>query len=175
MRYFMGAASVAAWLLTGFAALAQTESQVVFKHKAWEVQVVAFDNATVSCVAQVKKNGPTFSIWADGRSPVRLQFYSPVWEFDSDRADVVVQIDRRAKWNLNGAELYENSVLFDLPGDDAGSRFLLEVVRGNTLKLQNVGGALIESWSLAGSSASISALIDCTEILTSDADKNPFN
>ena len=37
---------------------------------------------------------------------MQLQFYSTAWEFgEGDTADLEVQIDSRAPWNLTGADL----------------------------------------------------------------------
>ena len=171
---FLTAFAVSVLMLAGSAA-AQSDSRVVYAHKAWEVRVVAFDDATLACVAKVDKPGSYFSIWADGNSSVELVMYSNAWSFGDSTADVVVQIDRRAKWDLTNADLSGSSVMFTLPNNDSAERFLLEVVRGNTVKLYNTSNRLIESWSLAGSAASINALIDCTNALLSDLDGNPFN
>lgn len=155
-------------------ALAEPVAETVYSHKAWEVQVVGFDDGTISCVAQVSEGGESFSIWSDAAEAVKLQFYSSAWNFDGGSADLDVQIDRRASWELSNAELYLQSVLFDIPGNDDGVRFLTEVMRGNTLYLRNDQGAHVQSYSLAGSSASIQALIDCVDVLQQNP-SNPFN
>jgi hypothetical protein len=154
-------------------ALAQ-QSEVVFIRRAWEVRIVRFDDGSAACVAQVSQPGDSFSIWADAVNPVRLQFYSTAWSFgEGDTADLVVQIDRRAPWNLTNANLYLNSVLFNLPDNATGTRFLREVMRGNVLYLRNDRGQPVQSYTLAGSSASIQALIDCVSVL--GRGPNPFN
>lgn len=152
-----------------------TESQVVFTRKQWEVRVVAFPDSSLACVARVQKPGSSFSIWSDGHAKVQLQFFSRAWSFTEDSADIVVQIDRRAKWDMSNADLNENSVLFNLPNSDAGKNFLVEIARGSRIKLFNTGGNLIEDWSLSGSLASMNALIDCADSLLQDNDSDPFN
>jgi hypothetical protein len=52
-----------------------------------------------------------------------------------------VQIDKRAPWNLTNAELYQNSVLFNLPDSDAGIEFIIEVAQGNRLFLRSDDGS----------------------------------
>lgn len=157
----------------------ETQSQVIFTRKNWEVRVVAFPDASLACVARVDQPGSSFSIWADGFGAVQLQFYSTAWSFDNETADIVVQVDRRAKWDLTNAELNENSILFNLPDGKASERFLVEIAKGNKVKLFNTSGRLVEDWSLAGSLASIQALVDCADQLKAEggggADKNPFN
>ena len=86
-----------------------------------------------------------------------------------------MQVDRRSPWSLTNAELYQNSVLFNLPGDDASTNFLMEVVGGRSLHLGSKDGSHVQSYSLAGSAASINALIECVNVLGQEGDGNPFN
>ncbi len=154
-------------------ALADIQSRTLFQRRAWEVQVVRFDDGSIACVARVTRPGVTFSVWADAGNPVKLQFYSTAWSLgEGETADLIVQIDRRAPWTLTNAELYKSSVLFNLPDDSTGTQFLLEVMQGNALYLRNDRNQPVESYTLAGSSASILALIDCVDGLRRRP--NPF-
>ena len=167
----------AATLIAATAATAQAQqSEVLFAHKHWQVEVVGWDDGSVGCVAQVSAPGESFSIWTFPDGAVQLQFYSTAWQFgEGDTADLEVQIDRRAPWNLTGAELYQNSVLFYLPDDQAGVNFISEVARGNRLYLRSNDGSDVQNYSLAGSSASIGALIDCGDVIANRTPGNPFN
>jgi hypothetical protein len=152
------------------------ESQTLYTNKAWEVQVTRFDDGTYGCVAQVSAPGESFSVWSFQEGGVRLQFYSTQWEFgEGDTADLEVQVDRRGPWTLTSAELYKNSVLFDLPAGTEGARFVREVSNGSVLYLRNDKGEDVQSYSLAGSSGSIGALIECEGAITDQSPKNPFN
>ena len=152
------------------------ESEILFSHKHWQVSIVGWDDGSVGCVAEVKAPGESFSIWTFPDGAVQLQFYSTAWEFgEGQTADLGVQIDRRAPWSLTGAELYQNSVLFYLPDDQAGVNFITEVARGNRLYLRDADGTDVQNYSLSGSSASISALIDCGDVITKRTPGNPFN
>jgi hypothetical protein len=152
------------------------DSQVLFRHKHWEVSLIAFDDGTFSCLAQVGGNNSSFLVWADVGSNASLQFYNTAWSFNNEVADIVVRIDSRPSWTLNNADLNQNSVFFNLNDSDASYRFLREVMRGNYLSLFSSSGSRIERYSLAGSSASIVALSDCVDTLKSmDGDNNPFN
>jgi hypothetical protein len=158
--------------LAGFAN-GQT-SEILFSHKHWEVQIVGWDDGSVGCVAQVSAPGETFSIWTYPDGAVQLQFYSTAWEFgEGDTADLEVQIDRRSPWSLTGADLYKNSVLFYLPQGDAGVNFIVEVASGNRLYLRSADGSDVQNYSLAGSRASIDALVECGEAIGRPS--NPFN
>ncbi len=168
----VGALALAA--VSAGAVCAETTSEIVYQNRAWEVQIVGFDDGTVSCVAQVQEDGEAFSIWSDATEAVKLQFYSEAWSFDGGTADLEVQIDSRSPWTLTSADLYLQSVLFNIPDDDAGIRFLTEVMRGNVLYLRNDDGNHVQSYTLAGSSASIQALIDCVDVLQNNTG-NPFN
>ena len=159
--------------LAALPACAESSSQVVFSHKAWEVRVVGFDDGIFSCLAQVTDGGRSFSMWADAAEMVELQFYDESWQLgQGETANLAVQIDSRSPWSLTAAELHEQSVFFNIPDSDAGIRFMNEVMAGNVLYLSNESGEGVESYSLAGSRASVAALIECVGALKSDS--NPF-
>ena len=84
-----------------------------------------------------------------------------------------MQIDGRTGWTLTAAELYLNSVRFTLPEGDAAVEFLLEVAGGERLYLRNDAGEDVMNYSLAGSKASMQALIECADTIITDG--NPFN
>jgi hypothetical protein len=181
----MGAGTAIRGRLMGMALLAVLGSAVlgsaawadrtdtIFEYKSWRVQGVSFDDGTYACLAEVSDPGDSFTIWILQDSSIRLQFYSEDWDFgEGDTADLEVEIDRRSPWSLTAADLYKQSVLFNLPASDSSSRFVLEVARGNRLHLRSSDGTPVQSYSLAGSSASISKLIDCADAITTDS--NPF-
>ncbi len=150
-------------------------SETLFTAKHWVVEVVGFDDGTYGCMAQVSNDdgSESFSLWSFEDSTLRIQFYSAGWQFDNGTADLEVQVDRRTPWTLTEAELYENSVLFDLPDNDDSVRFVVEVANGSRLYLRNDDGEDVQDYSLAGSSASIGALIDCGDVIQAP-DANPF-
>jgi len=165
----------AALLAASASGVVAQQSEVLFSHKHWQVSVVGWDDGSIGCVAEVTAPGESFSIWTFPDGAVQLQFYSSAWEFgEGQTADLGVQIDRRAPWSLTGAELYQNSVLFYLPDDQAGVNFITEVARGNRLYLRDDDGSDVQNYSLAGSSASIGALVECGDVIT-QTPGNPFN
>lgn len=144
-----------------------------FRTRRRKAGVVGFDDGSFSLLAQVTDGGRSFSMWADAAEMVQLQFYDETWQLgQGETANLAVQIDRRAPWSLTAAELHEQSVFFDIPDSDAGIRFMDEVLAGNVLYLSNESGESVESYSLAGSRASVGALIECVSALKSDS--NPF-
>ncbi len=168
---------MAAAFVAGFAGIAGAQqSEVLFSHKHWKVEVVGWDDGSLGCVAEVSAPGESFSIWTFPNGAVQLQFYSTAWQFEQGTtADLQVKIDRRAPWNLTNAELYQNSVLFYLPDSKAGVGFINEIARGNRLYLRDADGSDVQNYSLAGSRASIDALIECGDVISSRTPGNPFN
>ena len=162
---------LSAWILAAVIGLgpalpaAAQNSEIVFQRGNWEVQVVNFTDGTYACVAQVSRGGDYFSVWAWSNYFVQLQFFSPGWSFQDGSANLQVQIDRRPVWTLTNAELTGSSVFFDISDKDTGVDFLDEVMRGSALHLSNESGQHVQSFSLAGSSASVSSLFDCVDVL----------
>lgn len=175
MRILHGLAAAALAAILGVTAQAETQSQVLFRHKHWMVEGVTFDDGTVACVAELDDPDDSFSIWTYPDTSIKLQFYSTSWDFGEDggTADLELQIDRRAPWSLTDADLYKNSVLFTLPGSDEAVNLLMEVANGSRLYLRDSDGQDVVWYSLAGSSASMSAMIDCGTAISRDT--NPFN
>lgn len=174
MRIRIGLAAALVAGLAGAAGAQQVEE--LFSHKHWKVSGVAWDDGTMGCVAEVSAPGESFSIWTLQDGSVSLQFYSTAWAFtDGDTADLEVQIDRRAPWNLTGAELSQNSVYFNIPGSQEGVNFISEIARGNRLYLRAADGSDVQNYSLAGSSASIDALLECGDYISDKTPGNPFN
>ncbi len=152
-------------LLAGFALPAQAgnllRSEKLFSHKQWEVLVAAYDDGTFSCIARVQKPGSAFALWESPGGPTQVQFWNRDWDFTPATEDIVVQIDRRAPWDLSNASLEGQSVWFDLPGDAPSRRFVNEIRRGNRVALKSSSNRHVDSCSLAGSNAAIDALIAC--------------
>jgi hypothetical protein len=168
---------LAAALLTVVSGAADAQQvEVLFSHKHWKVSGVAWDDGTMGCVAEVSAPGESFSIWTLQDGSVSLQFYSTAWSFaEGETADLQVQIDRRAPWTLNSANLAENSVYFDIPGSEDGINFISEIQRGNRLYLRSADGSDVQNYSLSGSSASINALLECGVYISDPSPGNPFN
>ena len=157
----------------GAAPVFAERTEVLYQHKAWLVEGVTFDDGSYACLAEVSDPGESFSIWVFPDRTIRLQFYSEEWDFgDKDTANLEVEIDRRSPWTLTGANLTQNSVLFDLPDLDTSVNFVVEVAKGRTLYLRTEDGSDIRNYSLSGSSASIQYLVDCGNAIAGDS--NPF-
>ena len=171
----MGIAAAVAMLAAPV--LAETTSQTLFEHKHWQVQMVTFDDGSRACLAEVNAGNDSFTVWLFQDTTFRLQFFSTEWDFGDtgDKADLQIQVDRRDPWNLTAADLTGNSVLFDLPDNDTGVRFLVEVAQGSQLNLNTAAGEGVKWYSLAGSNASMRAMLECGDALTGTTNSNPFN
>ena len=159
----MGAVMLGACLAPS---LAQAEQETLFQDKNWMVAVNSFDDGSVACQAAVDEGSESFTIWVFQDQSVRLQFYSSDWNFtEGDTADLQVEVDRRGEWSLSDASLTGNSALFDLPDSDKGVKFLVEVAEGRTAHLRDADGSAVRDYPLAGSKASMSALIECADAI----------
>ena len=156
------------------AAWAEATSETLLTVKDWVVRVVGFDDGSVSCLAQVTHGPISFSMWSGADELVELQFYDESWDLGQGQtANLKVQVDNRAVWNLSNAELHLQSVFFNIPDSNDGIDFMNEVMAGDVLYLGNGDGDEQARYSLAGSRAAVGALIDCVSALKSDT--NPFN
>lgn len=174
MQKTVGLGAAVTFVLLAAQASAQ-ESEVLFSHKHWQVEVVGFDDGSFGCVAQVSDPGESFSLWLFQDESARLQFYSQDWEFDGGSANLQIEVDRRGYWELTNAELYMNSVLFDIPNSDDGARLLSEIAAGSRLYLRDEEGGGVKDYSLAGSRASMGALAECGTVIAGESPSNPFN
>lgn len=149
-------------------AFAASHDVLLYSYKDWDVRAVTWDDGTSSCVAEITyDNGDSFAVWDNRKDPIRLQFYSPDWDFGSKDscADIQMQIDGHNSWGVTNADFYKNSVLIDLPGNSEGQQFLLQVAGGNRLYLYDDKGKQESDYSLSGSRASINALTNCVSTL----------
>lgn len=156
-------------------AMADT-AEILFKHKNWLVEGVTYDDGTIACLAEVNDPDDNFAIWIYPDQSISLQFFSTAWDFgDTDStADLKLQVDRRADWSLTGATLHASSVWFDLPNSDAAVDFLTEIAHGSRLYLRDDDGSDVMDYSLAGSSASMAAMIECGNAISTQRSSNPF-
>lgn len=171
-RFGFGVSILALCATSGFA---ETTSTMLYSYKHWEVEFVTYDDGSVACLAEVDATTDSFTLWVYPDTSVSLQFYSTSWDFGDtgQTANLAVQIDNRADWTLNDAELYKNSVNFVLPDSNVAVDFLLEIAGGNRLYLRSDTGEDVMNYSLSGSKASMNALIECGNSIAGDG--NPFN
>lgn len=173
MRFGLGIL-VALGLGAGAVPALAERTDVLYSYKSWQVEGVTFDDDTYACLAEVSDPGESFSIWIFPDQAIRLVFFSEDWEFgESDSADLKVEIDRRGAWLVPDATLSGSTVMYELPEGKESVNFVLEVAKGAMLHLRSKDGSGVKDYSLAGSAASISKLLDCGEAISGKS--NPFN
>lgn len=145
----------------------QGASQLLFKRGAWEVRAVHWADGAGACLAEVREGREVFSIFADHRNPVRLQFYSAKWTFGDRprRGDLAIAVDGGGTLKVRGASLLRQSLLFDLPGGPAGQKLLDRIAAGHVLQLIDARGQVVRRYSLSGAAASMQALGRCLKDL----------
>ncbi len=90
-KSILAAAVVAAMVMPA----AAQQSEVLFQHKHWRVELVAWDDGVLGCQATVGTDSESFSLWTFQDSTVQMQFYSKSWDFgEGDSADLQVQVGR---------------------------------------------------------------------------------
>lgn len=154
----------AAFLITAGLSLPASayETDVLFEHKNWKVDIHGWDDGEIGCRAIVGSERESFSIWIFQNGSIQLQFFSTSWAFGAEQfADLQLQIDKRERWDLTNARLSQNSVEFNLPDNDAAVNFVMEIAQGSKLYLRAKGGKDVQNYSLAGSRASIDKLLEC--------------
>lgn len=158
----MRVATVLLIALAAGPAAAETTSENVFRESGWEVNLVRFDDGTADCVAETMETAESFSIWRM-ETGMRLQFYSEAWSFGEGRyGDLSVGVDSLEPWNLTEAELYMNSILFDLPDGEGSGRFFSELAGGTDLFLIDPDGGK-RRYSLEGAAGALEALDFCVD------------
>ena len=179
-RFMGGLALSASFALAQVAPVLAYSTEILFQHKHWKVDIHGWDDGEVGCRAIVGDDQESFAIWIFQDAMIQLQFFSTSWDFGTDGqvADLQVQIDKRPKWDLTAASLKQNSVTFNLPDSDAAVDFVMEIAKGNNLYLRSKEGKDVQSYSLSGSKASITSLLDCGGAITGGAgggkSSNPF-
>jgi hypothetical protein len=142
---------------------ADPKTETLFKQLNWETSRVTFDDGDVACLAEVANHdsSESMSLWRF-RDTLRLQFYSEAWSFgEGEQADIDLKIDDLASWQMTNAELYKNSVLFDLPADENGDKLTMELRSGKTAVVTGDSAIGYRNYSLLGAVEAIPYLEGC--------------
>lgn len=157
-----------AFLLSGVPAQA-LESERLFTYKHWYVEVVRFDDGSLACEATVQGDGASFSIWAYPDGGVELQFFiKDIWYGTTESFDdISLVIDRREPWSVSDARFFKNSILVSLPtrNRDVSLALLREIKNGAKIYVYNRFDEGMAWYSLSGSSASLTKLAECQDLL----------
>ena len=170
MRPFARSLAVAATLcatLLAPPATAQTitAERTLYVAGLWEVTLARFDDGAQSCIASVSNRKGVFSIWGNDDNSVFIGVNSPGLGEMAKTTALHLVVDRRAGWDLLEVDAEGDDIFVEIAGDNAGTRLIREIAAGNTVYLNNDIGGTEETFSLAGSAASIAALDGCMDAI----------
>lgn len=133
----------------------------LFTRGAWYVELTHdTSDGELWCSAETRNNeAQTFSVTTYDDGGVILFVFDNRWALAPRDVDFIVNIDRQ-RWTINGyADDIGISVTLD--DKDQADDFLYDLARGNSVAVANADGRRIASFSLSGSSAALSTLMDC--------------
>ncbi|MDP2063815.1 MAG: hypothetical protein Q8Q63_00975 [Phaeovulum sp.] len=168
-----------AFTLGATATLAQPyDTTRLFTRGAWYVELTHdTSDGELWCSAETRNNeAQTFSVTTYDDGAVILFVFDDRWALASRDVDFLVNIDRQ-RWTISG---YADGIGISVTLDDKAQsdEFLVDLARGNSVSVANADGRRIAAFSLSGSSAALSTLMDCwTSILSGGSGlgkKDPF-
>lgn len=154
------AVGLAIWAVQANAA-PKKQAAVIFTAKDWTVRRILWSDGANACVAGVTKPNAALTLWADNRHPLRIQVYDDHWRFRPRNHAVRLRVDARAPFTAATAQLFRQSVIFDMPPDAQGAALLSSLAKGQTVRLLADDGKPLQSFSLAGAAAALSMLTRC--------------
>lgn len=150
---------------------AASESTLLYSHKFWKVEFVAFDSGNVSCqmYSESRDSSIALSIWADDTGEISFQAFNAAWSMPTrDRVTIGVDVDYH-HFVEHGASTSDQSVFVE----NLNTKFLNAVMRGKAIAIFSDRGERLITFSLAGSAAAMAKLAECwARILPSGSD--PF-
>lgn len=175
-KLFTSIALIAGIAASGASAL---EWDTLYSRGNWRLDLNLHDDGTRSCESRtVNSGGYVFSLytWDDGDYVIR--FSHEDWEFGEEIVDqdFIVEIDRRAPWDISGTKTENVIQLIVTPPSQPLERYFREVRAGRTLYLRNDDGVEITRFSLSGTTATLNQHRNCERrILSGTSRTDPFN
>lgn len=161
------------------------DTQVLFSHKAWSVEVTHdASDGTLWCNAETtNRNGQSFNVLTFDNGYAAVGIYDSRWKLRKRPISFIIDIDY-SRWNIDGTG-EDQSVSIGLTDSEKAGDFLQELSDGAAVAVYNADEKRIASFSLAGSSAALLKLMECWEAIqdvspTQNSDpfqssKDPFN
>ncbi len=137
------------------------ETTRLFNRGAWYVELTHdTEDGQLWCSGETRNNSAqTFSVTTYDDGAVVLFVFDNSWNLAPRAVNFIVYIDRQ-RWTISGdADGVAISVALD--GKDKADEFLVDLARGNSVAVANADDRRIASFSLSGSSAALSTLMDC--------------
>ncbi|WP_372841871.1 hypothetical protein [Phaeovulum sp.] len=154
----------------------QYDTTRLFTRGAWYVDLTHdTSDGELWCSAETQNNeAQTFSVTTYDDGTVILFVFDESWDIAPRSVDFLVLIDRE-RWTISG-DASGIAISVSLDDKDKADEFLIDLARGSSVAVANSDERRIASFSLSGSSAALSTLMDCWDsiLLGSPSKKDPF-
>ena len=162
----MGRVRLCAWALAMVCAAApglaaEYDVTRLFAKGEWSVDLTynTAENITWCAADTENRAGQWFSIVAYDEGGAAVFLGDPQWQLSPRDIRLRLDIDY-SRWDID-AEAAEESVVFFLSGAEAAPDFLVELMRGSAISAFNDDGDQLAEFSLTGSHAAMTELIEC--------------
>lgn len=154
-------ALAAAALTTGAASAERFDTTHLFAEGAWTVDLTynVADDMTWCAADTVNRQGQWFSVVVYDAGGAAVFLGDPEWRLAKRAVRLRLDIDY-SRWDID-AEAEDASVAFFLSDHDAAPTFLLELMQGSAAAAYNDAGDRLATFSLAGSHAAMTELMEC--------------
>ena len=154
------------------ASASDLESELLFSRGAWEVEVT-YDPGDESfwCSASTfNRTNQSFSLVAYDNGGFLLLVGDPVWRLSERPIRFLVDIDR-SRWTIDG-DAEDSYVSLMMNDADKAFRFVQQLMGGNAVAVLNDTEKRLATFSLSGSYAAITQLMDCWDKISN---RDPFS
>lgn len=162
-----------AFFALAFAAPARAEFQTetLFSARNWTVELTHdTSDGQLWCAAQTVNNrDQAFDLTAFDTGAMTVFFFDHSWDLAERTVETYVDIDR-SRWEID-ADAGGIALSVSLEDKDNAAEFVNDLAKGQSLTLLNLQERKLASFSLSGSRAAITSLMECWESITTS---NPF-
>lgn len=148
----------------------------LFTRGSWYVELTHdTSDGELWCSAETRNNeAQVFSVTTYDDGAVILFVFDDRWDLAPRSIDFVVNIDRQ-RWTISG-DADGIAISVSLDDKDQADDFLVDLARGGSVSVANTDERRIASFSLSGSSAALSTLMECWDsiLLGGAGPKDPF-
>ena len=140
------------------------DEKSLFKKGHWEVVLLRYDDRSTACIARNSSGNKEFQIYVNGDVEELAIFYD-----DSNVNETLklfqFAVDDYASWYSESPFLDSGWLIMDLisGSDKAVTELIQEIRKGQELFHLDDNNKIISNFSLKGSAASISELVNCIE------------
>ena len=160
-------------IVAGSAQAERYQSQKLFSHKAWGVDLTHDSiEGGIWCSAETRnRSDQTFSITVYPSGSLTIFVFDNRWSIADRPIDFILDIDY-SRWNRKGKASGISVSVSVNPGPDTG-KFVNELASGGAVALYNNDQRRLAVFSLAGSKAALLKLTDCWNAIKTDS-ADPF-